>query len=93
MADYLLYAQALFYTVASAAIVVCGTALAISAYHLVRIARKLRTIAENAESVSSDISERIHSLLNLLEELPIISSFLKRSASKGKKTERGHKGR
>lgn len=76
--NMLIFAQTLYYLVASFAIIAISALFVIIMYHLIHIAKHLRNIADNLEDTSSDLKKRIEEIIERLSELPILSFFLKR---------------
>ncbi len=74
----LIFAQTLYYLVASVAIIAIGTLFLVILYHLIHIAKHLRHISDNLDSTSNDLKKRIEEIIERLSELPILSFFLNR---------------
>lgn len=74
----LIFAETIFYFTVSATIIVVGALSAITAFHLIHIARELEELSRKINSTSSEIGERIEDMLDRLSNLPILSYFLRK---------------
>jgi len=75
----LIFAQTLYYLVASLAMITIGALFLVILYHLIHIAKHLRNISDNLDSTSANLKKRIEEIIERLSELPILSFFLKRN--------------
>ena len=73
-----IFAQTLYYLVASVAIIVFGVSFAIITYHLIHIAKHLRHISGNLDDTSGELKKRLEEVVEQLLSIPILSYFLKR---------------
>jgi len=74
----LVFAETVFYSTVSLAIITIGTFCVIVMYHLIRIVRELEEFSRNLKSASSDAGERINDIIDGISDLPILSYFLKK---------------
>ncbi|MBI2023341.1 hypothetical protein HYT01_02130 [Candidatus Giovannonibacteria bacterium] len=86
--DILIYAQTVFYIVASIAIIVVGFMVALVAYHLVGIARSLHKIAEALSEFSEETEELLKDIIHKLMNIPILSFFLKPDMERRRKSKK-----
>lgn len=82
--DYLILAQTVFYVVFSFAIFIGSLLLAIVVFYLIKIARHLNKIAENLDSASDEVRQRLKEVIQAASELPVVS-FLFKQHKKRKK--------
>lgn len=87
--DALIFSQTFFYLVVSFAIIVLGVLVAIVAYHLIRITKRLEEISRDISDTSHDARERIKELLEAFSRIPFLSFFTNRKSHKERKKGRG----
>ena len=87
--DINIFAQTLFYLVASIAIIVVGALLAVILYHLIRTVKNVEIFTNKLNDASDEIKAKIHQILERLAALPVISTIAEKFM--GKKATTHHK--
>jgi len=85
---FLVFAQTLFYLTVSLAVIIFGIFFGIITFHLIHIARRLRSVSENLDDAAGDLRDTIKEIIEQLASLPILSYFLKKKGTRGAGTSR-----
>jgi len=89
--DLPIFAQTLFYLVASFLMIAFIVIVCMVAFYLIKFAQSFQKISENLENASSEITENIHAIFDRMAEIPILSFFMRpRTTSHNQRKNKNH---